>query len=136
MKLTEFIEKREVDFSNSLVKADDISRLEKLVEVTFGKELKLYILRYGYLGYKHVELYGINSKQMADSDMIKQTLYLHKYFPETKGCTALENTGDGDYMIVACNDDVFEYSTEEGCLQKTGLKLFEYIIDRFQKIDE
>lgn len=136
MNLTEFVEKKEVDHTKNLIGADDVARLEKLVEVSFGKELTQYILRYGYLAYKHVELYGINSKQMADSDMIKQTIYLHKYFSKTKGYIALENTGDGDYIIVDSIDDVFEYISDEDSVQKTGLKLFGYIINRFQEADK
>ena len=136
MNLTEFAEKKEVDHTKNLIGADDVARLEKLVGVSFGKELTQYILRYGYLAYKHVELYGINSKQMADSDMIKQTIYLHKYFPKTKGYIALENTGDGDYIIVDSFDDVFEYISDEDSVQRTGWKLFGYIINRFQEADK
>jgi len=57
------------------------------------KELTQYILEYGYLGYKHIELYGIDSKQKSESDMVKQTKYLNKYFPKTVGFIVLENAG-------------------------------------------
>lgn len=134
MNLNEFVEKNEVYFGKNLVVSDDLTRLEKQISVPFGKELTQYILRYGYLAYKHVELYGINSKQMEDSDMIKHTAYLHKYFPKTKEYIALENTGDGNYMVVTANDDVFAYSSEENNMQKTGMKLFDYILDRFMNI--
>lgn len=135
MNLNEFVEKNEVYFGKNLVVSDDLTGLEKHVSVLFGTELTQYILRYGYLAYKHVELYGINSKQMEDSDMIKQTVYLHKYFPKTRDYVALENTGDGNYIVVASNDDVFEFSLEEDKVQKVGMKLFDYILNRFQSIN-
>ena len=134
MELNEYIENNKVFYGRDLVVSDDMSIIEKQVEVPFGKELSQYVMTYGYLVFKHIELYGINSKQMLDSDMVKQTVYLHKYFPKTKGYVALENTGDGNYIIVASDDDVFEYSSEDDQMQKTGMKLFSYIVSRFQSV--
>ena len=136
MDLNEFIENNEVLYGKNLVVADDVSIIEKQVEVSFGKELTQYVLRYGYLAYKHIELYGVNSVQMLDSDMVTQTVYLHKYFPITKGYVALENTGDGNYILVSSDDDVFEFSSDDNQIQNIGMKMFSYIITRFQSVEE
>ncbi len=135
MNLNQFVEEKEVDFGKNMVSSEDIKNIEKKLGISFGDELSQYILKYGYLGYKHVELYGINSTQMLESDMIKQTKYLHKYFPKTVDYIALENTGDGNYIVVSRNDDVFEYASEGDQLQEKGIKLFEYILNRFQEIE-
>lgn len=136
MNLQEFIDKRDVECSKKLIKTDDIPQLEDKTGICFGKELRQYILQYGYMAYKHIELYGVNSIQMMDSDMIRQTVHLHKYFPKTKGYAALESLGDGDYAVVDPNDDIYEYCSDEDSLQKTGMKLFGYIADRFQTAEE
>ena len=136
MNLQEFIDKRDVEYCKNLIKTDDVPRLEEETGVHFGQELRQYVLQYGYLAYKYIELYGVNSIQMMDSDMIKQTVYLHKCFPKNKYYIALENIGDGDYAVVNSNDDVFEYCSAENSLQKTGMKLFGYIADRFRTADE
>ena len=135
MSIIEFINNHEVEYTNNLVSERDIIDIEKELQITFGKELKEYCLKYGYLAYKHIELYGINSRQMSESDMIKQTKYLHKYFSKTADYIALENTGDGNYIMVDSGDNVFEYTSEDDILREKGMKLFEYITNRFLEID-
>ena len=135
MTLEEFISNKEVEFTKNLIAIDNIEGFEKKVDVSFGGELVKYIVKYGYLAYKHIELYGINSRQQEDSDMIKQTIYLHRYFPETREYVAIENCGDGKYALVSTDDIVFFYNSEENILENTGLKLFSYILKRFQEID-
>ena len=136
MDYKEFIGSKGVEYTKNTVNAGDIKKIERELKVSFGNELKQYILTYGYLAYKHVELYGINSKQLIGSDMVKQTKYLHEYFPDTTDYIALENTGDGNYILVSYDDRIYEYSTEEKRLTDTGLKLFDYIFKRFQQIEE
>lgn len=136
MNLNDFINNKTVYLSSNLIDKTDVHIFEKKLGISFGEELTQYILRYGYLGYKSVELYGINKKQMEESDLVKQTEYLHRYFPKTLGYLALENMGDGKYAIVSSDDDVFEYSSEEDCIKTSGLKLNDYILGRFQKVDD
>ena len=131
MNLSQFVESKEVYYGKNLVSADEMKSIERELGISFGKELSQYVLKYGYLGYKHIELYGLNSKQMYESDMIKQTKYLHKYFPKTADYIALENTGDGNYIVVSSSDDVFEYTSEDDGIHKMGMKLFNYILNRF-----
>ncbi len=68
--------------------------------------------------------------------MVKQTKYLNKYFPKTVGFIALENAGDGEYILVSSKDDVSEYFSEEDRITKTRWKLFDYIVKRFQEADK
>jgi len=83
MDIKEFVEKNNLEKCKSLIKVEQLNNIEKEIKIKFGNELKKYILEYGYLAYEYIELYGINSKQGIESDMVKQTLYLHKYFPKT-----------------------------------------------------
>ncbi len=136
MILSEFVKEKKVDYSKDLVNIDVLKDIEKELGTRFGNELTQYFLEYGYLAYKHVELYGINSKQLSESDLVKQTKYLHKYFLKTDGLIALENVGDGIYILISSNDDVYEFSSESYYIHHTGLKLFDYILSRFQEIDD
>lgn len=136
MNISEFIKDNEVEFTNNLVSIDFVDEVEKEIKVKFGGELIKYIIKYGFLAYKHIELYGINSNQKIESDMVKQTVYLHEYFPKTAAYIALENIGDGNYAIVSSEDEVLEYSTEYDSLSDTGLKVFAYILKRFQEIEK
>ena len=134
MDIKQFIQENDVLKSNSLIEASTINDVENTIGIKVGKQLIEYITTYGYLIFEDVELYGITARQgIEESDMVKQTLYLHKYFPGTKGYIALENQGDGDYYIVDSTDTVYEFISEQDKLNNTGLKLFDYIIKRFEE---
>ena len=132
MDIRQFISENSVDQCNALINSETLELAEKQIGLSFGEELTEYLLKYGYLGYEYIELYGINANQGLKSDMVTQTEYLHKYFPLTKSFIALENQGEGDYYVVNSKDEVYEYISEQNKLLETGLSLFEYILNRFQ----
>ena len=131
MTIFEFIENNDVDYTKNLIQESFVEIAEKETECKFGPDLRKYILLYGYLGFEDVEFYGITSNQGIASDMICQTKYIHKYFEKTRSYIALENLGEGDYVLVDCEDNVCEYDTEGGEVISLNLKLFEYILKRF-----
>lgn len=135
MSLEQFIEENEVDKTTNLVDESVIAEAEVQLQVTFGTQLKQYILKYGYLGYEYAELYGMNSNENLKSDLVEQTKYLHKYYPETKNYIAIENQGEGDYYLVDQSDMVFEYDTDMEKMTSIGCTLFEYIVKRFESIN-
>lgn len=131
MTLEQFVIDNDVEYCKNLIRPEGMAQIAKAMGVTIGKELEDYILRYGYLAYQHVELYGINSKQVLDSDMVKQTIYLHERYPETQGYVALENLGEGDYRLVDQNDHIYEFDARLRGLCPAKEKLNEYILHRF-----
>lgn len=131
-ELNQFVIENKVMKSNHLINEEMLIEAEKTLGVKFGKELTEYLRKYGYLICKGVELYGMNPNQFLDSDIITQTIYLHKYFPDTIHYVALENQGEGDYFLVDSEDDVYEFVSEQGKIITTGLKMFAYIIKRFR----
>lgn len=132
MDINEFICKNDVDFAAHLIKKADLELAESELGVRFGPQLSEYLLDYGYLGFESVEFYGMNSRQGLKSDMITQTQYLHKYYAATNPYVAFENYGEGDYMLVDSEDNIFRFISEENKLVETGKKLFDYILTRFQ----
>lgn len=134
MNIVEFIENNDVDYTKNVIDESFIGTLELETGCKFGPELIKYILSYGYLGFEDVELYGVNSNQGIDSDMISQTKYMHKYFEKTSGFVALENLGEGDYILVDSADNVYEYDTEVGEIIDVKYRLFGYILKRFTEV--
>lgn len=134
MNIETFILKNNVSKSQNLASENIIKEAETKVGILFGRELTEYLLKYGYLAFEFVELYGINALQGLNSDMVKQTVYLHQYYPETVNYVALENCGEGDYRLVGSKDEVYEYDSNLKQLTNTGLSLFEYILQRFQSL--
>lgn len=134
MTLTEFIRENEVDYSFVRMNEDGVLKIEHEIGVSFGKQLKKYIIEYGYLGYEYIELFGINNHQGMDSDMIKTTAFLHKRFEKTRGLIAIEDQGDGDYYLVDADDMVYRFVAANDDLVAQNVDLFEYILNRFLSV--
>lgn len=134
-KLAAYIEELEVEYCEDRVEAEFVPKIEEMLSMTLGAFLVEYILQYGYLIYGSVELYGITKRQGLDSDMIKQTNYLHKYFDKTRNFIAIENVGEGDYYLVDSADNVFEYDSELDELIDAKMKLEDYLISRFSEME-
>lgn len=134
MGIKEFVANNDIDQSNGTINVSMIEQAEKAVGVHFGEELTEYLLKYGYLGFEYVEFFGMNPRQGLKSDLIEQTLYMHKYFPATSDLIAIENQGEGDYYLIDSEDIVYEYDTSLKQLRKTDIKLFEHIMERFESV--
>ena len=91
-------------------------------------------MTYGYLGYKHIEFFGINNVQKLYSDMIRNTSSLHILYPSTNSLTVFESIGDGEFCLVDCNDETYIFTCDDERIRKIGKNLFDYIIERFSKI--
>lgn len=131
MDLNEFISINDVDKGCNLVDIKTLEEAEKIIGTNFGEQLRTYILKFGYLGYKHIELHGMNSNQNLSSDIVKQTLYIHKYFDKTKGLIVIENQGEGNYIVTNKYDKMFEFDSELNELINLDIDLFTYILQRF-----
>ena len=134
-KLAAYIKEHEVEYCEDRVNDEFVPKIEEVLGVKLGSFLVEYILQYGYLIYGSMELYGITKRQGLESDLIKQTEYLHKYFDKTGSFIAIENVGDGDYYLVDSSDNVFEYDSELDELIDTKKKFVDYIIVRFSEME-
>nr|MBP3282901.1 SMI1/KNR4 family protein [Treponema sp.] len=135
MTLKDFVEQYEdVEKLEELVTEEFLEKVEETLNLKFGNKLKNYILDFGYLAFEYVEFYGINPAQGFDSDLITQTQYLHKSFPQTYNLIAFENQGDGDYFLVDENDKMFEFDSVLKELKCINQNLEEYILDRFNTV--
>ena len=134
MTLKEFVNNNGADFSFNRISEEKLCEIEEKVGVVFGVQLKSYVLEYGYLGYKHAELFGINNHQGVNSDMVEETLRLHKNFEQTKNLVAVEDQGEGDYYLVDSKDLVYRFVRSNNVLIPQNIDLFEYILTRFTSI--
>lgn len=134
MTLLSFIKENEVEYADNRIREQDIAVFEKAVGVKFGKELCEYLLKYGYLAFGFSELYGVTAGQMLESDIVKETQYIHKYYPITSALIAIEDQGEGDYYVVDSKDQMYEFDSELETLTELHMTLFEYILSRFSSI--
>lgn len=132
--LSDFIAKNDVEYTRNRISMDDLVAIQDELGISFGGQLTEYVLEFGYLAFGSIEFYGINSRQGSASDMVKQTNYLHNYYPCTNPFVALENRGDGDYYVVDSRDNIFEFIPEQNNkLKDARIKLFDYILKRFEE---
>lgn len=133
--LKDKIKDMDIDFSANRMNNQQLGEYEKHMDVVFGEQLSDYITEFGYLGYEFIEFYGINATQGLNSDMVTTTKWLHSAFPQTKGLTAIEDQGDGDYYLADENDNIFRFLPSNGELTKTQLKFNDYVLARFNMAD-
>lgn len=117
----------DIEYTKNLVTENDIQQLEEITESKFGEELKFYILNYGYLALNNIEFFGVNSKQMSKSDMIKTTTELHLNFDLTKNLVALIKSTDDIYYLVDEFDDVFRFDSYINTIEPLNIKLSTFI---------
>lgn len=129
--LDAFIQSHDVDYSKTPANDSIVKNAESKLGVKFGPQLYKYLTQYGYLGYEHVEFHGITKQQGLNSDMIKDTLKVHKLSQDTRNMVVIENQGEGDYFLVDSNDKVYEFDINMGKVVPTKYSLFRYIEDRF-----
>ncbi len=126
----DIIEKYGCDFTNNIVSDEVLDLASEKIGILFGNELKEYIKSYGYLGIGAVEFYGLNSKQNLDSDLVKQTLYLHQYFPFTKNYIAIANIEDSIYLLIDSDDNIYECDLVLKKINNKNIKFNDYVIKR------
>jgi len=126
---------KEVKYSEFLPESNTIKSASKILNFNFGKQLNFYLKEYGYLSYKFIEFNGVNQKQKNNSDLVVQTLNLKKTFQITDKFVSFVDMGDGDYILVDENDNVYEFiPTESKEITSLNLKLEDFILQLFEKI--
>jgi hypothetical protein len=132
LNLEKFILENNVEFSKNRIGSEFLEAFGKKLNVVIGNQLKKYILEYGYLAYKSIEMYGITANLAMNSDMVKKSIFLHNRFECTKGLIALEDAGDGDFFLIDNEDNIFEFVPDlNRQVNPKNKKLFDYIYERF-----
>ena len=101
-ELDNFIKNNDCDYSRNIISSEVLKMAEDTIGIKFGNQLSEYLLKYGYLGYKSVELYGMNSNQGLNSDLF-EIFSAFSIFSTKSTCilNALAGTGtywDGSFL--------------------------------------
>lgn len=123
-----------VGVSDAPASLETVQAAQKKLGCVFGAMLKNYLTEFGYLSFGYFEMYGINERQKLNSDMVKSTEMLHEAFSVTRGKVAIENLGDGYYILCDNQDMVYEFIPDENsqALNPLGKNLLTYIIQHSQ----
>jgi len=121
------------DFTSNTISLELLKKIEQDCGIKFGSQLSYYIIKYGYLGYEDIELYGINSKEGINSDLLVQTRYLHDYFENTKSFIVIDKMGEFLYSLVDKDDNIYVYDINNKTCKFLNIKLFDYVLKRFKR---
>lgn len=128
-----FVKNNECDYTKNIISLEVLKMAEETIGIKFGNQLSEYLLKYGYLGYKSVELYGMNSNQGLNSDLFEQTMYLHNSFEITQPYIAIDKIQNSIYTLIDSNDNIYICDLEKNVIRNVNIKLFEYIFKRFKE---
>lgn len=132
-ELGNFIKNNDCDYSRNIISSEVLKMAEDTIGIKFGNQLSEYLLKYGYLGYKSVELYGMNSNQGLNSDLFEQTMYLHNSFEITKPYIVIDKIQDSVYTLIDSDDNIYVCDLEKNIVRNVNIKLLDYIIKRFEE---
>lgn len=118
-----FVKNNECDYTRNIISLEVLKMTEETIGIKFGNQLSEYLLKYGYLGYKSVELYGMNSNQGLNSDLFEQTMYLHNSFEITQPYIAIDKIQDSIYTLIDSNDNIYICDLEKNVIRNINIKL-------------
>ena len=127
-----FIKNNECDYTRNIINLEVLKLAEQTIGIKFGNQLSEYLLKYGYLGYKSVELYGMNANQGLNSNLFEQTMYLHNSFEVTKPYIVIDKIEDNIYTLIDSNDNIYICELINNKIRNINIKLNDYIIRRFE----
>lgn len=130
MELKDYLPLRKLESASRKIREGSIPFYESHFGMKFGEQLRYYLLNFGYLAYRNVELLGINKDQNLESDMVVVTDNVRKHCRDFKPFVVIENQGDGDYYLVDEDDKVWRFLLDHSEITFTGMDLNDYIISR------
>lgn len=134
ISLKEFVEKHNVEFSSDRVDKAFLYEVKKKLGVAISRQLKDYLLNYGYLAYQHLEFLGINSKQLWESDMITTSVKLHQKYDVTQGLLAIKKDDGEVYHLVDGLGFVYSFVPSENRLLAVYQDVNTYIMNTIKPL--
>ena len=134
--LSDYVAQKPFEYCEKNRRVTDLllKKAEVVLEVSFGKQLREYLLSYGYLSMEYREFTGMTKNQGLESDLVKQSQFLHTYHPASKGWVVIEDLDDGVYALVNEKDEVQKFDAGSGAFFGDTQMLFDYIVSRFDSV--
>ncbi|MEG0073990.1 MAG: hypothetical protein RR922_05680 [Clostridia bacterium] len=128
MDLEKFIKHYESEITTSEIRVpfEKKKELQRKLDVKIGEQLNRYIVNYGALKFKKVQINDVDT-------MIKRTRYMREILDLSKQYIVLEILEDAEYILIDSKDEAYKYVGPDEIID-LGIKLEEYILTRFQSL--
>jgi len=122
VSISEFNAKYKPDTFIRKPNEEAIKNAEKELGVTFGPQLKKYLLTYGGISYKFVEFEGLAATRVK-SDIVQRTLNARELGLDKKYIVILKIHDEGLYAVVDSKDNVYEFDSALGSKKYKDMKM-------------
>ena len=134
-KLREIVNNKDILYSKDLPSINTITSAETKLDFKFGKQLRQYLMEFGFLYFPPAELYGINEKQQMRSDLISNTLMLRETYPQLNNLIVLEDRDDGNFICCDSDDNILNFiPAEQDEIIDLKTDLEQYLLNRIDEI--
>lgn len=111
---------------------DCLEKFEQYIGYPFKEEMQFYLMKLGGLSYKNTQLYNANLDKGMSSEIVQETMKLHKRFPETKKYVVLSCSKKDRYILIDKNDMVYTFTTQNKENTPLNQSISEYIMSQFR----
>jgi len=123
--------KSEVIIKNGIT-SEDITNVESELGLKVGNNLKEYLITYGALSFRSMELMGLGYSDDSYRHIVKATKNARKYGSIPLDSLVVEDIGEFHYVI--CNaDDSISYWGNGNEIEKVDSSISEYIERRMKE---
>lgn len=133
-EIVDFILNNDVDVVRNKLNTTELTNILNNVGFVPGDEFLKFINEYSYLAFEDIEFFGINSELKEKSNINYNTWMLHKNYESTKGFYIVENRGDGYYILVDNEDNIFNFfAGDSEKPEAISMNFYSYVIKRLNE---
>lgn len=116
-------------YGEQIITREQLDDAEDAMELTFGAELELYLLKFNGLAKRSVKFFDLD-------ELIQATTMYRAIIGSDFKYFAIEHATVDTLAVVNQKDEVFLYHQSSGVTENTGMDLFAYILSRLEPIPE
>lgn len=131
-----FVTENECDCckKDNLVSEDFVPKFETRLGMRLGPQLKDYMLRYGYIGYKYWELEGACQTLGLNSSLIHSTDRARRIFDFVADMVVIVDIDGEEFYLVDSKDEVYHLLRCNRELVPLNIDFYDFIVHEITKI--
>lgn len=134
--IDEFIKDKDVDIVENIMCEEALNDMFAAILFSPGNQFIEFVKKYSYLAYGDIEFFGINGELKEKSNLFLNTKILVENYEQLKGYYVIESCGDGFYILIDANDNVYNYFVGDSSKpEPIGIKFYDYVLKRLNEAE-